>query len=694
MWPRQIGAMPKELAHFQTTAATERLEQAVKEGADAAPCQVLTGMGGVGKTQLAAYQARALWKAGQLDLLVWITAATRATVVDGYAQAASALLGCDRVTPEQAATSFLAWLEPKPGTDKCRWMIVLDDLADPDDLHHLWPPTSPHGRTVLTTRRRNAALTGAGWRQVPVDLFTTAEAVAYLSKTLATRERHDTPDQLAALADDLDHLPLALSQSAAYLIDSGLDCASYRRLLADRTIALDANLPDQLPDDQDTPVAAAWSLCLDRADEFRPVGLARPMLLLTAMLNPHGIPEAVLTSEPARRHLTTHFVVHVRPSLRSLHSRWLWRNISEQQAREALRVLHRLGLINHDAENPRQTVRVHRLVQRAVLEGVPTHHRGLLARTAADTLMAVWPDNDFDTALAEVLRDNATALTAHDEHALLKGRTHPVLFEVGHSLGNSGQLATAAAHFRHLATVGRNRSDRHEARHALAWWRGWGGDPAGAAAEFRRLRRSKSWTRGLTNLATLTAWHAFATFRGRSGDAAGAVKSLKWLLRIWTWWKVEPDHPDAFSVRHELAWWTGKAGNPAAAVAMLTGLAADQERLGADVYTSIATQYALAWWTGKAGNPEAAVEAMRRVRSRVEQMAGPDHPDLLDTRYGVAHWQGEAGDARGAAEALALVAQAQERVLGPEAPDTLRTLRDLARWRREAGLTSGEESTD
>ncbi|MFC5203543.1 hypothetical protein [Streptomyces kaempferi] len=42
-------------------------------------------------------------------------------------------------------------------------------------------------------------------------------------------------DQLAALADDLGHLPLALSQAATYLIDTGVHCSAYRDLLSDRS---------------------------------------------------------------------------------------------------------------------------------------------------------------------------------------------------------------------------------------------------------------------------------------------------------------------------------------------------------------------------------------------------------------------------------------------------------------------------
>ncbi|WP_159104101.1 hypothetical protein [Streptomyces sp. CdTB01] len=101
-----------------------------------------------------------------------------------------------------------------------------------------WPPASPHGRTLVTTRRRDAALTGDGRRLVEVGLFSRAEAVAYLGGVLASHGRAEPSSQLAALADDLGCLPLALSQAANYLADAHLTCVDYRGLLADRATSL------------------------------------------------------------------------------------------------------------------------------------------------------------------------------------------------------------------------------------------------------------------------------------------------------------------------------------------------------------------------------------------------------------------------------------------------------------------------
>ncbi|MGY1502619.1 hypothetical protein ACW4TU_39560 [Streptomyces sp. QTS52] len=184
----------------------------------------------------------------------------------------------------------------------------MDDVADPDDLRGLWPPASEHGRTLVTTRRRDATLTGDGRRAlVEVGLFTKDETLAYLTASLAAHGRTEPEAQLAALAADLGHLPLALAQAAAYLVDPGDDVAAYRALLTDRTTTLADAAPDALPDEQALPLAAAWSLSIGRADTLRPAGLARPLLHLAALLDANGIPQDVLTSTPAHPpHRTPH----------------------------------------------------------------------------------------------------------------------------------------------------------------------------------------------------------------------------------------------------------------------------------------------------------------------------------------------------------------------------------------------------
>ncbi|MFJ7200937.1 MULTISPECIES: FxSxx-COOH system tetratricopeptide repeat protein [unclassified Streptomyces] len=688
MWPHQVGVIPSRAQSFQHRAEADRLRTAIDSGSTAVLHQVLTGMGGVGKTQLAADYARTSWDTGGLDVLVWITASARSSVVSGYAQAGIELCRADPDDLEQAACSFLAWLTPKSGTLPCRWLIVLDDVADPADLRGLWPPASPHGRTLVTTRRRDAALTGAGRRPVEVSLFSEAEAVAYLSTSLAAHGRPESVDQLTALAADLGYLALALAQAAAYLIDSGESVAAYRRLLTDRTTTLTDLAPDALPDEQTLALAAAWSLSISRADALRPAGLARPMLHLASLLDAYGIPQDVLTGEAARAHLAAHRTATGPGRTAELAS------VSRPAAVRALRALDRLSLIDHRPGTPHQAVRVHQLIQRATRDTLTPAQRDRYARTAADALIATWPEPERDTALAQTLRANTAALTRHAQNALYRPDAHSVLYRLGQSLGDSGQANAATTHFQHLTDttthhLGPDHPDTLTARHELACWRGTAGNAAGAAAALAELLPDVARVLGDDHSDTLAARCSLANWRGLAGDAASAVTALAELLSDSVRVRGN-DHPHTLTICHDLACWRGYAGDAAGAAAALAELLPDAVRVrGPDHPHTLITRQELARWRGDAGDAVGAVTALSELLPDAVRVLGGDAPHTLITRHELACWRGYAGDAAGAAAALAELLPDVARVLGDDHSDTLAARCNLAKWRGDAGDAVG-----
>jgi hypothetical protein len=128
-----------------------------------------------GKTQLAAAFAESLLQSGGVDLLVWIEATSRASVLSGYAAATAAVTGRDQASScESVAAQFLSWL----GETSRSWLVVLDDLASPADLDGLWP-TGPVGRVLVTSA--DAAAVPSAVRVVPVGPFSLREAISYLS---------------------------------------------------------------------------------------------------------------------------------------------------------------------------------------------------------------------------------------------------------------------------------------------------------------------------------------------------------------------------------------------------------------------------------------------------------------------------------------------------------------------------------
>ncbi|MBB5953870.1 hypothetical protein FHS29_000440 [Saccharothrix tamanrassetensis] len=688
----RVGVPPRGVDHFQDRAAGAELAGALAAGESAvlvgagSPA-VVSGLGGVGKSQLAAHHAWRTWRDASVDVAVWVSASTRDGVVTAYAEAARKVLCgddpgiADRV-PEEAAQSLRSWLA---ATGR-RWLVVLDDVRDPWDLRDLWPPGSSSGQVVVTTRRRDAVSACGRCRVVELGVFTEGEALGYLTRALP-RRAVDTAgaEQVRGLAADLGFLPLALAQAAAFITHKPLLTVSgYRARLAGRRNSLADVVPPaaELPDEHQATVAATWSLSVECADRLPPEGLARPLLELASLLDPNGTPLVLFTSASVRRHLATTAGGEVGPST----------------VEDGLGCLHRLNLIDLDTTRPARTVTVHTLVQRAVRDTLTSGGLHRLAHVAADALLAIWPDIDTtDPDLAQALRSATDALHARTTPALWSPECHPLLFRSGRSLGETGQVTAVISHFDHLhrqarAHLGPDHPDTLVARHDLASWRGAGGDTTGAVADYEVLLADCLRVLGPDHPDTLATRNNLARWRGEAGDVAGAVSAFDVLLvdclRV-----LGRDHPDTLATRNNLADLRGEAGDAAGAVAGFEALLADRLRvLGPDHPHTLTTRNNLAHWRGTAGDVVGAVSAFEALLADCRRVLGPDHPETLITRSNVARWRGAAGDVAGAvAEYEALLTEFL-RVLGPDHPDTFTARNNLAHWRGTAGDAVGAAS--
>ncbi|MEU9484183.1 NB-ARC domain-containing protein [Streptomyces decoyicus] len=712
-WPRQIGLVPGQADCFQHREAASRLDWAVAEGGTAVMCQLLSGTGGVGKTQLAAHYARTTWDAGQVDLLMWVTAGSREAITTAYAQAGAQVAGADLEDPEDAAARLLSWLQT---TDR-KWLIVLDDLADPADLRGLWPPTQRRGKALVTTRRRDAALSGPGRRRIDIGLFSPAESIAYLTAKLAAAHRNDDAAQIAGLADDLGHLPLALAQAVTYLIDLGLSCAGYRTRLADRTRELADVMPEKgnLPDDHRDIIAATWSLSVEHADALRPQGLARRMLELASVLDPNGIPVVILTAPPALRSLGIRRKAMIRGRRERKKAP---ESVSVQEAADSLRCLHRLSLVDFVPDARHETVRVHHLVQRATREA---HALGYVqdgsrmdesdwrnltigsdACWAAESVEHVRRERDREFTLLPVLRANAEAVANHMATGGSSDR-----FSLGLRVGAAGQAAVAREQFEDLLaglsaeeepkpalfqSPGNRRAyelgkhiEQLSARHNVAWWQMEAGDSAGAVVAFEKLLLDKEEVFGRNHLSTFGTRYGLAWAQGESGDAATAVKAFVALLA---------DRIQALTYKTRT--FSPRRSVRAAQRIRDEKMAVDLEaRSGATDRSPGAlpqleppvpsARYGLAWWRGRAGDPSGAVAGFEALLADQVRLLDTFDPQRLATRHALAHWRGEAGEPGRAVILLTDLLADQTGNLGPEHPDTLKTRHSLAQWRGEAG---------
>lgn len=278
--PVVVGDVPQRPPDYQARDAL--LRRIPKPGSGPGICVVhaVTGMPGIGKTQLAADYARRCIR-DKWRLVAWVNAENAVTILDGLTQTAL-VLGIPP-SDSQAATARAVrhWLE----ADGERCLIVFDNASDPDTLRpHV--PAAGDAQIVITST--NQAVAGLG-TSVPLDVFTKAEALTYLSQ----RTGVDDAEGAWELAVELHRLPLALAQASAVIRAQRLTYPTYLRRL--RTLPVEEYLARSTEDPYPHAAAAAILLSLQAAEGSDPTGgVGAQLMNLIAVLSPAGAPRDLL----------------------------------------------------------------------------------------------------------------------------------------------------------------------------------------------------------------------------------------------------------------------------------------------------------------------------------------------------------------------------------------------------------------
>lgn len=668
-WPVRSGAVPQLADGF-----ISRLETAAGLVAALAPgATVVLGPGRVvaegsgdwlgssGKTQFAAGFAESLWQAGKIELLVWVDATSRASVLSGFVAAAGSATSIGPAgDAESVAARFVSWLAQTSRP----WLLVLDDLSDPADLEGLWP-AGPAGRVLITTADTSALSRDRPELVNPVGVFSPREALSYLMGRLTA----DTDQRIGAidLVDDLGCEPLALAQASAVIASSALSCRDYRDYFIRRRDGL-AGAGGSVP-----AAAVTWTFCFEQAERLSPGGAAQALLALAALLDGHGIPAALFTTPAVRAYLAGEGAA------------------DPARALGALGILERAGLLAIDHSETPPAVRMVRVVQAAVRAAMPDAMFTRAAKVAADALAELWPGDDTDAGLAAArLRSCAAKLQQAAGDLLWAGSCHPLLLRAGRSLDAARLTGPAITYWNEIVItcdriLGPQHRDTLVAGERLAEAYLIAGRAVDAVPWFRwalaKHLRAPGKDRAIASAAQLKLGQALIA-AGQFGDAIAVLEGAV----------VDCEHthgadsPVTLRARDELAAAYRAADKPRLACRLYQQTLADGERIrGPRHPDTIAAREKLADALLADGQVKDAIRQYKSVLADREEVLGPDHPDTIAARGHLGRAYHTAGRMASALQLYEQACAGYERVLGADHPDTLTRRADLAHAYYKAG---------
>ncbi|MGD0243517.1 MAG: tetratricopeptide repeat protein [Streptosporangiaceae bacterium] len=623
-----------------------------------APASAQDWRGSSGKTQLARYFAESLWRSPGVDVLTWVVATSRASVLSGFGQAAAAMGADDGGDAETVAARFVDWLDKTSRP----WLVVLDDLRDAADLDGLWP-SGPAGRVLITTA--NPA-TVSGQHQVlarPVPAFSTREAMGYLSGRLST-----DPDQRSGAIDlvgDLGCEPMALAQASAVIASSSMSCRDYRHHFTQRQKQLAEAGRVEL-----SAAAVSWTFSAEYAEHLAPGVSIRSLLALAAQLDGHGIPGVVFTTLAVSQYLSEG---SAGPP------------VDPQRTWNAIVGLRQAGLMTVDPPGTPPAVRISPVIQAVIRAAVPDAVYDRAALAAADALLEVWPEEEPRSRLAADLRACATSLRDNAGDVLWADEgCHPVLLLAGQSMDRAGLVGPVVDYWRELAAdseriLGAGSLETLMVTGYLGESLMAAGRPAEAVTWFQRILDGRSGVLGPDHPDAIAAKVSLGRALVAVGQADDAVIILEEavggseLVR-------GADHIETLAAREEYAAAARAAGRSAEAIRSYRHSLADRERImGAQHPDTMSASLGLADAYLAGGQTKDAIAQYKRALTDREGTLGPDHQDTLQARSSLAAANFAAGRMGTALQLYEETCAGYERTIGLEHPTTLACQAELAR---------------
>ncbi|WP_143264020.1 tetratricopeptide repeat protein, partial [Amycolatopsis kentuckyensis] len=711
----ELVAVP--LADFDATRQLRGRESIVgsfirrfHESSDSGRIHLLHGLGGSGKTSIAAEIAR---QASQDDVTVWwVSAVDSASFVSGmHTVARLAGATTEELQPPAAADNLWRRL----GALRKPWLLVVDNADDPRVLEttsdrkpgtvasgHGWirPLVKGPGLVVVTSRRGPDPVQWGKWIvSHPVKMLDSSDGAKILFDY--TRGRGGSEAEARRLAERLGGLPLALSLAGSYLAEAIRDPWSGPATVTtfDRyRAALDEGRVDVLEpssgEDSDQPgerdsrqlIDGIWQLATELL-KSRNLPLAGPFMRLLSQFANTPIPYQLLLSQA------------------TLTSSRIFAHLDHAQIRSLLRYTADLDLIDlpsiasttEAAVNTEPPVLyVHPLMRDASHRYRDPLHGDVEYLVLASRLLVDATAAESDTSPQDHRRWPTWHLLA--PHAFHLTHALPLVseldFTLGEQLAHTVDLATQYLFYRGLRnqaevefkklysicreTLGIEHPQTLSARHGSATILKWSGNSSEAQIEFENIFEARSRVLGDEHADTLIARHSLASVlrdRANYADSQAEYQATVEIQRR----TLGNEHPNTLTTRHNLAGVLRDRGNYADAQTEYQAIIEIQRRvLGDEHPDTLAARHSHAGVLRDRGNYADAQAEYQAVLETQRRVMDDEHPDTLVTRHNLAGVLRDRGNYADAQAEYQAILEIECRVLGTEHPHTLTTRHNLA----------------
>ncbi|KJK65595.1 Tetratricopeptide repeat [Aspergillus parasiticus SU-1] len=657
----------------------------------------ITGLGGIGKTQVALEVTYRIRDRDKECSVFWVPCTSHGMIEQTFANIAQTL-GLHDVKPAEAKEQIKIYLSSERAG---KWLLIFDNADDPE----MWLtgndtapaledflPQSDQGHILFTSRNGELAvdLTGSNIISIPdVDKETASNILENILLQKHLLEDHITT---VALLEQLAFLPLAIAQASAYINKKRLTLSAYLTLLQEEEddavelLSEDFRDPGRYKDIQN-PVITTWLISFKQIQHQDP--LAADYLSFMACINPRNIPHSLLPPQTSRK-----------------------------QRLDALGLLNAYSFTNSQDLD----ISMHRLVHIATRNWL--RKNGLFGhwiQRVADRMDIVFPNAHYtNRGLWREYLPRALALVYDDEFIVQQEQYSILVEKIADCLDSDGKYHEAEALYKTLIRINQDRDGIEHtttltsmAKLALIYWHQ-GRWSEAEQLNIQVLERRKT-VLGAQHPYTLASINNLASIyydQGRLKEAENLIVEVVETMKI----VLGTEHPNTLSSMANLASIYGKQRRWSEAekliIQVIEGVRAvlgeehpdtlvsignlatfymQQERwheaetlriqvmerskavLGAEHPHTLACMGNLATTYGQQGRWHEAETLGIKVMERSKAVLGADHPDTLNIMANLAYICESQGKYEDALSLLEKCLESRNKVLGPSHPDTRST---------------------